>query len=924
MIDHASYLQIFQQLDSSTTIITPNRRLSVTLHKHYQTYQQEQQHTYWSTPDMLPASSWIQRLWNDYTSKIFTDSPLLLNALQEQFLWEKILLNAKENSLLLQISETADIAKSAWGLLKQWQVDIHHPIFNSAEDYAALHCWTTEFQTICQEKNWIDMAALPDHVIEKIKTSDIIPARHIILIGFTELSPQLKNVFNYCEKSGSTIHHIALPQEQMECHRISLSDEDSEIETMARWAKSTLMQQKNPAAIGCVIPSLDKIRDRVRQIFSEVFALDNTYAVDLKSCPFNISAGKNLLHYSIINTALQLLALNKNNITIDAFGYLLASPFLGEAEKERIRRANFDRLLRQENINTIDLATTIQNNDNNNDKKDEKDEKDEKDKKDKKDKKQLSLTKSCPYLAQRIQQFAELIEQNEKVMSYQAWAILFNQLLSILGWPGERSLSSEEYQIVESWLALLAEYTTLDQVAQPVPYHQALQTLHKMAGKAIFQPKTPEAPIQVLGILEAAALPFDYLWVAGMDDLSWPPQPRPNPFIPKRLQRELQMPHATAERELIYCEQLTQQFKHSANAVIFSHAEKNDELELQASPLIRDLPEINIDTLALETYLRPSERIYQTKAIETILDEMGPPIIGDEKIRGGISVIKQQALCPFKAFSEWRLHAHELENPLPGLRAKDRGTLIHKSLEMLWNRLNDHATLVMMEDEELSTIIHHCVDEALLAFPHSRSTYVKYISLEKQRLHKLLWDWLQIEKEREPFHVLTSEKLAQIRLNQLNLSVRIDRIDELSDGKKLIIDYKTGKNNHVRSWFSDRPEEPQLPVYSLLDPENTIGITFAQVATGEHCFKGVSRYTLDIKGIKLVSEIEKTTALSWDEQLKKWQTVLTRLSDDFYQGVAKVDPKDPSQTCEWCTLQPFCRINEEIKTCHDNDINPSR
>ena len=758
-----------------------------------------------------------------------------------------------------------------------------------------MHDWTTAFQILCQQENWVDLATLPDLVIAKINAQEIVPPTHIMLVGFTELSPQLKNLLTGCEKAGSHVQFIVPQQEQSECLRMSQTDAESEIETIARWAKSISTRHPN-ATIGCVIPSLDKIRDRVMQVFSEVFAPENTFTIAPQSCPFNLSAGKSLLHYPIINTALQLLALHKKNISIDAFSYLLASPFLGEADIERIRRAKFDYALRQENINQIELIAALQIEDD----------------------KKLSLTKYCPYFTKRAQQFVAVMEQHQQTMSYQQWACVFNELLSILGWPGERSLSSEEYQIVESWMKLLAEYTTLDQVATPVNYHQALQTLHKMAGKAVFQPKTPEAPIQVLGILEAAALPFDYLWIAGMDDVSWPPPPKPNPFIPKRLQRELHMPHATAERELIYCEQLTQQFKQSAHYTIFSHAEKNEELELQASPLIRDLPEINPDALSVDAYQTPGERIYQTKDIELIVDDMAPPLVPAEKIRGGISVIKQQALCPFKAFSEWRLHARELESPLPGLRAKDRGTIIHKTLEILWNKLKDQTTLITTEEEELSKIIYYCIDEALHSIPYSHSAYVKYISLEKQRLHKLLWDWLQIEKERAPFKVLTSEKAVQMALNQLSLSIRIDRIDELADGKKLIIDYKTGKNNHVRSWFSDRPEEPQLPVYSLLDIENTVGITFAQIASGEHCFKGISRYALEIKGIKLVSEVEKTTVLSWDEQLTQWKTVLHKLSDDFYQGVAKVDPKDPPQTCEWCALKPFCRINEEIKTGHDN------
>ena len=45
------------------------------------------------------------------------------------------LLKNKANEHLLQLSETADLTKSAWTLLKQWQVDLDHPAFHSAEDF---------------------------------------------------------------------------------------------------------------------------------------------------------------------------------------------------------------------------------------------------------------------------------------------------------------------------------------------------------------------------------------------------------------------------------------------------------------------------------------------------------------------------------------------------------------------------------------------------------------------------------------------------------------------------------------------------------------------------------------------------------------------------------------------------------------------
>lgn len=876
--------ELFEQITDGVTLLTPNRRLAATLRKHYANYQLIKQHDIWESPDILPVTIWIERLWKNFVAKFHSDQPTLLNGAQERFVWEKILAQSRQHHYLLQITETSELIKTAWALLKQWQANHQSSYFSGTEDYLALWDWLEQFKTVCRENNWIDPASLPDIIIEKIPQGKIDLPNKILLFGFNEISPQFNCLLETCKQAGSTIALMHTKQDRLMTKRIALPDQEAEITIAACYAK--LLYEKNPtASIGCVIPTLDKNRDRVKQIFSEVFSDIKFKKEDHH--PFNISAGKPLTQYPVVNAGLQLLALNQATIPTEMLGLILSSPFLGAAEEEREKRARFDGFLRQRNITQINLRQL-------------------------KNEYPESLQRYIPKFATRLDRFYALIENQTKFQLCSEWSCIFNELLKILGWPGERSLISDEYQTVENWLQLFAEFATLDHISNAITYHEALQTLHKMSAKRTFQPQSPEAPIQVLGLLEAAALPFDYLWIAGMDDLSWPPQPSPHPFIPKRMQREMKMPHATAEREFSYCHDLTEQYKQCAKQVIFSYAKKSDELDLLPSPLIDELPEITEQDLQLPAFQSASQLIYQHSALEKIIDEKAPALLANEVIKGGASVLKYQAMCPFKAFAEWRLHAHELEDQKLGLRAKDRGSLLHLVLSYVWDKLKDQTNLLNMKEEDLKIIIETSIQKSLSSTKNTYQTRAQYLDLECKRLYKITRDWLEIEKTRPPFKVISQEKTADIQLKQLTLMLRVDRIDELADGRKLIIDYKTGKSD-IKHWFSSRPDEPQLPLYALIDSNHTIGITFAQIIPGLHAFKGMSSDAINIPGIKSISEIKLAESLSWEKQIQNWQTVLEQLGEDFCAGDASVNPKELSKTCQWCGLKQLCRINEEME-----------
>lgn len=861
-------LNLLEQAKSGALILTPNRRLSAWITSYYNQKQNKDGLTTWQSPQILPYNSWISSLWDEYSySSLDNNAPILLSPAQETYLWEAIVTKSEASNHLLQVSAAADLAQSAFNMLCQWNLSADHPVFDTSEDSKTFKAWATEFIRLCTHNNWISNSQLQHKLNELISTHRIHTPTNILLYGFTELTPAMLTLKALLETQNVDFHCYAINDSQNTPSRARFETPDKEIIATARWAKH-LFRNNPEQTIGIVIPNLDTSRSRVKQIYNDVF----NHTDD-----FNITAGLPLAKFPVIKVALELLKLNKSTIPQLAFSSLLSTPFCGDAESERIKRANLDARIRQDNIDTIRLSDLSDSTSN------------------------LSalVSKSSHKLHKRLLAWLDNQAITHQRHSYQAWQKIFNDQLHILGWPGERSLNSAEYQVVDKWFELLIEFAKLDYVAAPASLATALSSLCKLANNQSFQPKTPTANIQVMGLLEAASIPFDHLWITGMNDAEWPQQPSPNPFIPLRLQREMNMPHATSQRELDYCQQVTNQFMQTTKNCIFSFAEKLDKIEVAASPLIRRFPDVSHIDYADFTPVNQS--LIHATELESIIDNNAPSVQPEDKMNGGIAIIKDQALCPFKSFATWRLHARELEEPLPGFRKKDRGTITHKILEKLWQKIINSDSLHQLSSNDLDLYINDIVTSVFADSRYTKPQQPEFLKLEKSRLIALVKAWLEVERKRPPFSVHQQEVEVPIQLGSLRLNARIDRIDKLADGNHLIIDYKTSSSVDPKKWFGERPEEPQLPIYALHDSK-TCGIAFAQVYTGDCSFNGIAKDDLGIEGIKVND---------WNAQMIEWRHEINQLADQFHQGLALPDPKSGRDTCQRCSLQPLCRIHQE-------------
>src|SRR5260370_25445865 len=194
---------------------------------------------------------------------------------------------------------------------------------------------------------------------------------------------------------------------------------------------------------------------------------------------------------------------------------------------------------------------------------------------------------------------------------------------------------------------------------------------------------------------------------------------------------------------------------------------------------------------------------------------------------GGAWLFKDMAACPFGAFAKHRLGARELEDTDLGLNYKDRGTSVHKALEFIWAELGSQARLMALTPDELRDLIARAAEVAV----HKLGARAG-LSVERQRLVRLLAEWLEIEKSRSEFVVRKQEEEGLVSLGGLQIRTRADRVDESTDGLQIIRDYKTGKVK-LSVWCGDRPDEPQIPLYLASSEQPILSCAFCMIRVGE-------------------------------------------------------------------------------------------
>ncbi|PLW68890.1 PD-(D/E)XK nuclease family protein [Pseudohalioglobus lutimaris] len=872
-------------LDAGFTLLTPNLRLARRIKAEWDRRQIEQGMQSWEPVAVSAIDHWLQERWQQMSAA--ADRPCsrrLLSALEQGELWRQVIDEDGRqyaNHNLLRVEAAIELAQQARENLLRAQVPMSSPAvideFRFDADPATFLRWFQAFNDKLAEANCLTLA---DCVVE---LSGLRGAKSgpLALVDFDDISPLYRAAV---VALASSVEEVTSGRGDAAVLARSFPDRRAELSAVASWAAAEFQRDPN-CRLGIILADMHSDRADLEYLLRRSFdCLGENYT----SLPVNFSTGITLDRAPVVRDALRMLAAGGRSMRMgDVLGLLQTrfSPRTEECGDLLVK------LLQQlfsdgsEKISTGRLRLLAAN---------------------------VALGDEQGLAVAKSLMAVNAMRLPGKRCLPSTWVGLFCEALECFAWPGRGPLDSLEFQQVENWYAVLETFAGFDALSAELDYNAALSLLQRCCQASISQPQTADSGIQVLGPLEGAGLQFEQVWLCGLQGSRWPAAARPNPFIPMVLQRRHAMPHSSAEREWQYASTLMRQYTSGCQQLTASYSRQIDGVPELPSPLLKGLQLLPEDAPA---EINPLWIHAQSRAARALfVDEQAPAVkaAGRSATRGGSGILQAQANCPFRAFSTRRLLAEPLDDYREGLSAAERGSLLHDALYALWGELGDSAALQAMNASILQETVNRAVEAAVEAAHDSMKQRVGLhcIDLECARLVSLLQQWLQFEQSREPFRVVARELPIEFQLGGLTLSLRVDRIDELADGSRLVIDYKSGRSS-LSSWLGARPSQPQLPLYGITGEVD--GLAFAQVRARDCKMIGVGQVA-GVPGVQedIARAVKRYSAQQdWPGLVAEWRSNLQRLASEFVSGNAEVDPLPGA--CTFCGLQALCRIDHPVQ-----------
>ena len=763
-------------------------------------------------------------------------------------------------------------ATRAWRTYVEWNLHRVGPDIDTTENGRLFRDWVMKFQEFQKKQEIVTLAELPA-IISRAVTEKFWCPNAIAYFALEEVSPARQELINQLREFGCQVDERQPMLLESKKHRtMKFESASRERSTLVTWARAQLSEFGDCCRIGVIVPDLGSGGPRLRSQFEASF-----YDCASIDRVVNIGLGFPLRDTRLCKDLIQFLYWTTRDLGYEEILQLGRSPHLSNlAIPESFSDSFAERMYFREyaiQIKNEETSPVLK-----------------------------SILKNC----------------SGKKRALIDWIDRAIEILDLAGWNLCQDEATKRAR--EAFKLLFNELTKLSSLLGKIPWNRAVALIRSSLRAQTLAVDIRNTPVQVLSREEAAGLVFDALWITGTSEEAWPPKVDLNPMIPIAVQRKAHVPRVTQDQNLNWAKRVSENWARMAPSVVFSYVDEeqdNADFYLESSRLLVHHRNVEVATLLEHSELTLRDHPWGTQPNKDLIrqfsSEQGSKL-SQEVTRIRSSVIRDQSLCPFRAWAIHRLNLTDQISPHRLPNAIDRGNDIHALTEHLLKTAKNRTEISKLGSKEIADAVD------LVLKKRQRRLPARFTERERERLTKIAHRWIEFESNRENFSVIAIEEKFSTTLAGLNLSLRVDRIDSTQELSCLIIDYKTGAAT-PNSWLPPRLNEPQMPTYSVAVPDAD-GLAYQKIpANGKITMKGFASSTDGNKKLKSVPDV---LGADFSKAKSIWKAMLEETVEEFKNGEARVDPIAVKSVCQHCHLMGLCRqftdISFELKTPEPDNV----
>ncbi len=849
-------------LASGRSVIVPSPQRAAALALAWARTQLAAQRSVWSSPDILTWDAWLQREWQHAAALGQVPAELIcLGSGQELLVWQAVLDDLEPGAGLRQFAP--ELMRAA---ARATQEGVRIGSQTGSEEEQLLVRALPRVRERCKHASLVALALQPLESLQQF-----VHSAAPLFIGQQRMTCMQAALA--LRKWPATQMLANPPAVNPTPQFVRAASFEAEVCAAADWCHGLLGQDGSRRLL--IVSALSKPGlPALGNLLWRALSADTAQQIATVRDPamLAIEGGESLLEHGLIADALDALQLMRDPVEMTHLGRVLLSPYFGvgtDGARARLEMELRDR--GRARWATTDLKSTL-----------------------------YALGNKHPAaaaLAEWLSQVSRL--PGARAAPASSWAREFSACLARCRFAAATQLDSRDAQRLERWNELLDELASLDCVTQPMSAGPALEQLRLLAARGRHRAASGDAAITLTDDLGDPVTGYDGIWVLGLAESRWPRPPRPNPFVPLSEQRRCDWPEATVTQRLEQARWAQQCWGARTSRLVLSYPAMEGDVHHRPSSL---LPAPAASWASAST-VSPALRIALARAA---VDEALPPVSGDtgSRLRHGVRLLELQQQCAFRAQAELRLGATPTETVSDGIDKRLRGTLLHRTLEGLWREVADQQHLAALSEVQRLDVIDRCWQLAVARSPaDTLPADPRVLEREASRTRGVLSRVLELEAGRAPFRVLERELTLQASFAGRELSLRVDRVDELQDGRCLLIDYKSGRPDKMQ--LEDVNIRPiQLAAYVaavLAQGSRADAVALLSVSPKEKEL-GFSGRAED--AAQLPPKIKQLEA--WAQHTRDWRLQVERLIEDHVHGLSMVAPLPGA--CDFCHLDSLCRI----------------